>query len=633
MIVATAGHIDHGKTTLVKALTGVDTSRLPEEKARGITIDIGFAYWRPPGDDATVGFVDVPGHEHFVHNMLAGVCGVDYVMLLVAADDGVMPQTIEHLNIVDLLGVSRGVVVITKTDRVSDERISEVAVSVRGLLDRTSLAGTDVHKVSAVSGDGIPALAKAIAAAARHGRPSRLGRRFRFAIDRVFTIAGSGTVVTGTVFDGQINVGDRFVLSPGGTDVRVRGIQQNGHATSLAQAGERCAINLSGVEVSGVRRGDWVLDPLLHAPTHRIDVRLKLLATETDALRHWTPVHLHLAAEDLTARVAFRRGAVIQPGHTATAQLITDRPLAALHGDRFIIRDQSALRTLGGGIVIDPFPPRRRINPALRAAQLAALDTDDAGTALRALQACTPSGVDLSQFERSFNLRADDLAELVKQNGLVAIGKEPPVALPLHWVDEIKQRVVDTLERFHAESPREPGMEIAALRSKCAPSLSLINFQVLLRSLVDEKRIAISGSVARIARHDATDNREDQLIWSVVEPVLETSAFNGVTVSELASTTGIAEKELTDFLHRKSRTGEVIRVTTDRFYMRRTLAQFATVAAEAARATLDGKFTVASIRDRSGVGRARAVQMLECLDRLRITKRIGDVRVLSDRSL
>ena len=228
MIVATAGHIDHGKTTLVKALTGVNTSRLPEEKARGITIDIGFAYWQTPGDGITVGFVDVPGHERFVHNMLAGVCGADFVMLVVAADDGVMPQTIEHLHIVDLLGIARGVAVITKIDRVADERIAEVAESIQALLQPTRLSGSEALRVCATTGNGIEALKAILIAAARHSIAPAARRRFRFAIDRVFTKAGSGTIVTGTVFDGEVEAGARMTLSPPGLEVRVRGIQKHG---------------------------------------------------------------------------------------------------------------------------------------------------------------------------------------------------------------------------------------------------------------------------------------------------------------------------------------------------------------------------------------------------------------------
>jgi selenocysteine-specific elongation factor len=629
MIVATAGHIDHGKTTLVKTLTGVDTDRLPEEKARGISIDLGFAYWQTPGDALTVGFVDVPGHERFVRNMLAGVCGIDYVMLVVAADDGVMPQTIEHLNIVELLSVNRGVAVITKTDRVTPQRVAEVSASVKELLAPTGLAALEVLPVSAVSGAGIDAVRTALADAARTLRcAGQQGRHLRFAIDRVFSVAGSGTVVTGTVFSGSVATGERMTLSPAGIEVRVRGIQKDGKAADRAAAGERCALNLAGVEVADASRGDWVLAAALHAPAQRIDVRLRLLESETHALRHWTPVHLHHGARDVTARIAIRRGAEIRPGASAPAQLLLDQPLAALNGDRFIVRDQSALRTMGGGIIIDPDAPVRRRDPETRAAQLVALENPDPGAALVALLACSPGGVDLSWFARIRNLDEQTLAELVRGNDLVVIGKEPRTGLPRVAAEAIQAGVRQALERFHAGSPQAAGIETAALHRQCAPQLRAEIFGFLLRLLADAKQIELSGSIARLPRHVATDNPEDERLWQRIRPTLEAAGFNSLTIAELAAAAKVKEPLVKDFLHRKAKTREVIAVTPDRFYLRGTLARFAAIADAVFRVAPDGKFSAAQVRDRTDIGRTRAIQILECFDRLGITQRIGDLRTI-----
>ncbi len=629
MIVATAGHIDHGKTTLVKALTGVDTDRLPEEKARGISIDLGFAYWRTPTDNLTVGFVDVPGHERFVRNMLAGVCGIDFVIIVVAADDGVMPQTIEHLHIVELLSVRRGVAVITKADRVSAERVAEVAADVRALLAPTGLAGIDVLPVSAISGAGIEELRTLIAAAARTlGRAGQAGRGFRFAIDRVFSVAGSGTVATGTVFNGALAAGDRLTLSPAGIEVRVRGIHKDGKAATQAGAGERCALNLTGVELAGVARGDWVVAPTLHAPTQRIDVRLRVLAAEPRPLKHWTPVHLHHGARDVTARVALRRGAEIAPGESATARLVIDHPLAALNGDRFIIRDQSALRTVGGGVVLDPFAPRQRRRPELRAAQLAALAYADPMQALAALQSCSPAGVDLTWFERIFNLDEPHVAALAERNNLVALGRDPRVGLPRAAVDGVKSNVRETLAQFHAAHPQALGVEIAALRKQCAADLAAATFLILLRQLADEKQIELTGSVARLPRHVATDNPADQRMWQGVKSVLEAAGFNSMTLAELAAAATIKEPLLRDFVHRKAKTGEVVRVTPERFYLRTTVAQFAAITEAVSRTVPNGRFSAAQVRDQTDIGRTRAIEILEALDRLGITQRVGDLRIV-----
>lgn len=626
MIVATAGHIDHGKTTLVKALTGVDTDRLPEEKKRGISIDIGFAYRKTAAGDI-IGFVDVPGHERFVRNMLAGVCGIDYVMLIVAADDGVMPQTVEHLHIVDLLTVRRGIAVITKTDRVPAERVAEVAASVRALLAPTALAGIDVLPVSAISGEGVEQLRDALASAAReHGTREHAGRNLRYAIDRVFTIAGSGTVVTGTVFNGAVAIGDKLMLTPSGIEVRVRGIQKDGQAAQQASAGERCALNVTGADVAQIHRGDLVVAPAIHAPTQRLDVRLQLLAGETQPLKHWTPVHLHLGTADVTARIAIRRGASVAPGASAIVQIIADKPIAALNGDRFIIRDQSAMRTIGGGTVIDPFVASTRRNAQARAAHLAALENADPAAALAALLAGSPAGVDLTQFERAMNLTPDRAAQLTHKPEIAIVGKEQRVALPRTIVDSIKQSAVDALTRFHRESPQATGFEVSTLRKQLAPALPAATFTALLRELGDEKKIEVAGSSARLPRHVATDNPADEKMWQALKPLLDNAGFNVPALRELAPAANLKEAILKDFLHRKARTSEVIRVTPERFYPRATLAQLAAVAQVVTQTVPGGQFTAAQYRDATGVGRGLAIEILECLDRLGITQRIGDAR-------
>ncbi|HSV77837.1 MAG TPA: selenocysteine-specific translation elongation factor, partial [Ramlibacter sp.] len=365
MIVATAGHIDHGKTSLLRALTGVDCDRLPEEKARGISIDLGFAYWRCATGDL-IGFVDVPGHEKFIRNMLAGVCGIDFALLVVAADDGVMPQTIEHVQVLDLLAIPRGAVVVTKADLVSQEHLARVQDAVRSLLADTTLAGAPVLSASSVTGAGLEALKACLTDAARHQRERAVeGRLFRLAVDRAFTVAGSGTVVTGTVFSGEAHVGDRLQVAPAGPAARVRGIRIHQEAVTRVQAGQRCAINLAGPTREQVSRGDWLLHEELQAPTQRIDVRLRVSDSTEAAVAHWSRVQLHLGTSAVMARVAITRGESIEPGAERRVQLVLEQPAIALHGDRFVVRDAAARRTVGGGVVLDPFAPAtRRLAPA-----------------------------------------------------------------------------------------------------------------------------------------------------------------------------------------------------------------------------------------------------------------------------
>jgi selenocysteine-specific elongation factor len=624
LIVATAGHIDHGKTLLVKTLTGVDTDRLPEEKARGISIDLGFAYL-PLEDGGLIGFVDVPGHERFIRNMLAGVCGIDYALLIVAADDGVMPQTIEHLHILNLLGVQEGLAVVTKIDRVTEDRVRQVVREVTELLGGTTLAGIPVLPVSAVTGAGIDGLReRLITAAQTRSARSAEGQHFRFAIDRAFTVAGSGTVVTGTVFNGTVAVGDKLVVSPKGAPVRVRSIQIHGTAAQRAGAGQRCALNLAGSDLETVARGDWVLAEAIHAPTQRLDARITVLAG--DPLEHWTPLHLHLATADVTARIAVPKGEAIGAGESALAQLVLDKPVGALNGDRFILRDQSARRTLGGGIVLDPFPPAGRRAARVRQTELAALTLGTPQAALAALKDVAEEGVDLARLERIFNVTPAHAQTIYAQAGISVLGRDHRIALKQEMVKRLRERIPDALADFHRGQPQALGMEAEALRKALAPRLPAEAFQSLLRSLADERKLELSGSAVRLAGHNATSNPEDEKLWQVVLPALQKGGAAPPTVAELAAALRLNEATLKDFLHRKMRGGDPMRVTPERFYPRATVAALAATAAVVAKASANGMFTAAQYRDATGTGRGLAIQILEFLDGLGITQRIGDAR-------
>jgi len=625
MIIATAGHIDHGKTLLVKTLTGVDTDRLPEEKARGISIDLGFAYW-PLASGTVIGFVDVPGHERFIRNMLAGVCGIDFALFAVAADDGVMPQTVEHLHILELLGISRGIAVITKADRVAPERVEKVHAEVVALLGPTRLAGIPVLAVSAVTGTGMDKLKAQLAAAAGELAARKTeGQHFRLAIDRAFTIAGSGTVVTGTVFNGAVAVGDRLVVSPRGVPVRVRGIQQRGKPAERAEAGQRCALNLAGSDLETIARGDWALAGEIHAPTRRVDARITLLASEARALKHWTPLHLHLATADVAARVSIPREETIAPGGSAIVQLVLASPVGALNGDRFILRDQSARRTLGGGIVLDPHARATRRASAARRAELAALEQGSPEAALAELLKDEAHGVDLDRFERTFNLKPDRVARLYAAAGIAILGKEGRTGVTQVRCASLRERSPAALREFHNAQPQAVGMEIAALRKQLAPQLPVGAFQALLRELADARKLEIASSTVRLPGHDATSNPEDRKLWETVLPALQQGGFSPLPVAELAAALKIKEATLKDFLHRKSRGGDVMRVPPARFYPRATLATLAATARAVAQANPNG-FTAAQYRDATGVGRGLAIEILEFLDTLGITQRIGDAR-------
>ncbi|MDF5823038.1 selenocysteine-specific translation elongation factor [Pseudomonas aeruginosa] len=347
MIVGTAGHIDHGKTSLLRALTGIEGDRRPAERQRGITIDLGYLY-ADLGDGSPTGFIDVPGHERFVHNMLAGASGIDCVLLVVAADDGLMPQTREHLAIVELLGIRRALVALTKIDRVEPQRVQQVRTQVEHLAGLRPAGASPIFPLSSSTGEGVAALREALGGLAGEVRERSREGYFRLAVDRAFSVAGSGIVVTGTAFSGQVAVGDELLLGNAGRPVRVRGLHAQNRPAQQAWAGQRVALNIAGerLALEQIQRGDWLLQAALHAPTTRVDIDFRLLPDELRDFTHWTPVHLHLGTQDVTGRLALLEGEQLEPGHRAFAQLVLNAPIQALHGDRLVLRDQSAQRTL-----------------------------------------------------------------------------------------------------------------------------------------------------------------------------------------------------------------------------------------------------------------------------------------------
>jgi selenocysteine-specific elongation factor len=628
MIVATAGHIDHGKTVLVKALTGVDTDRLPEEKSRGISIDLGYAY-RPLDSGEVLGFVDVPGHERFVRNMLAGVTGIDYAILVVAADDGPMPQTEEHLAILDLLGVARGCVVVTKTDRVDAARAAEVAGLVEILTDGTVLAGAPVFPVSALSGDGVAALRDHLAAvAAETGRRAAAGA-FRLAVDRRFTVPGAGLVVTGTVFSGTVARDDQLVLSPAGTRVRVRGLHAQNREAATGVVGQRCALNIAaaGLGLENVQRGDWIVAESAHAPTARLDARIRLLKSEARPMRHWTPVHLHIGAADIPARVAVLGAREIRPGESATVQLVLDAPTSALRDDRLILRDQSARRTVAGGRVIDPFAPARGRGRPERLEELSLLEEDDPATALRALLAGRAQGVDLTRFALARNLpeaAAEALWQSVPMVRLRTGGAETGID-PALWQGWSEQTMA-ALAAWHDARPDEPGPPEGAVRDLLDPRPAAPVFSALVAKLAGNGRLVAANRLLSAPDHRPGMNAADRKLWAMLEPLLTEAPLRPPSVHDLATATGLAERAVTGFLRRAGAMGLVAQLSPNRFMLAGALRQLAEAAAALSAGKPDGAFTAAEFRTAGGIGRNLAIEVLEHFDARGLTRRRGDLR-------
>jgi len=499
MIVGTAGHIDHGKTSLVAALTGIDTDRLKEEKARGITIELGFAYLpRPSG--ATIGFIDVPGHERLVHTMLAGATGIDFALLVVAADDGVMPQTREHLAIIELLGIARGAVALTKCDLVSDDRVTEVEREVRGLLAPTALGGAPIVAVSSITNRGVDALLRLLDTASANTRSRGGDGRFRLAVDRVFTLSGTGTVVTGTALSGSVAAGDRVVVSPQGLEARVRSLHAQNRSADRGFAGERCALALTGARISveSIKRGDVVLDGSLHAPVKRFDARIRLLKSETKRIGSWMPVKLHHGSAEFDAKALALSDAGIGPGDIGYVQIALDRPAALSVGDRIVLRDTSATRTIGGGTILDLHPPERQRRSPTRHHELDILASDDNEDSLAQMLAGERGFVDLDQWYRDRALAASAADRAANELGLVVLERHGSrIALrPATW-QRYTADVVARLAAFHKEKPDLPGIGQERLRYAVSPRLPAPAFGQALALMVRDGLISVDRSWVR----------------------------------------------------------------------------------------------------------------------------------------
>jgi selenocysteine-specific elongation factor len=636
MIIGTAGHIDHGKTSLVHALTGVDTDRLKEEKARGISIDLGFAYLPAP-DGSILGFVDVPGHEKFVHNMVAGATGVDFVLLVVAADDGPMPQTFEHLAIVDLLGVKRGVVALTKADLAAGAAREEAESAIRRTLAGTTLAGAEIIPVSTITGEGIDALREHLFDAAPRAGAHSAGGRFRLAVDRSFSLPGVGAVVTGTVLTGSVDVDDRVTISPRGIVARVRSIHAQNRVATTGRSGERCALNLAGEGVSkdAATRGDIVLDPSLHAPTDRIDATLRVLAGEKKPIGQWTPVRLHHAAAEVGAHLVLFADQPVDPGSEAFVQLVLERTIAAAVGDRFILRHPSDQRTIGGGRFLDLRAPARKRRTPERLDQLAACALEDPAESLATLLVRAPYFVDFSAFARDRALADGEREQLARELALAQIAAPVGVIVVSELTSKrLDESLLAKLAAFHADNPDVPGIGMERLRLQLEPRLPTPAFTAHLRGLAQSHAVALDGAWVRLPQHSVSLTSADERLWMRMRPLLAGDGrFRPPRVREVAGFVSAPEADVRRLMKLIARMGKVDEVAHDHFFLRETVAEMAAIMLDLASAAPDGQFTAAQLRDRLDNGRKVAIQVLEFFDRHGVSLRRGDRRRMNKHRL
>jgi len=610
MIIATAGHVDHGKTTLLQAISGINADRLPEEKRRGMTIDLGYAYWPQP-DGRVLGFIDVPGHEKFLANMLAGIGGIDHALLVVACDDGVMAQTREHLAILRLSGRPALTVALTKADRVDEARVDEVRRQVRDELARQGWPDAPLFVTAAVRDRGIDALRAHLLAL----RPDEhaLTRRFRLAIDRAFSVKGAGLVVTGTALGGQVAVGDTLWLTGADAPVRVRGLHAQNQQVEQAQAGQRIALNISGdVSKEQVARGDWLLAKKPLQAAERI-----LVALDTDQpIKHWQPLHLHHAASHITGRIALL--------NEHLAELILDRPLWLADNDRLVLRDIGARQTLGGARVLSLTTPKRGKRQPDYLAWLAALA--QAGDDRQALALHLPNGpLDLAMFAWARQLTEGGLAELLADHELLIAGEW---ALAQENAQQGQQRLLQVLFEYHQQHADQLGLGRARLRRMALPSLP----EALVFMMID--RLLAAGSVRNtrgwlhLPEHGLAFSAEEQSLWTRIAPLFGDEAW---WVRDLAAELGEEEAPVRATLRKAAQLGHIAAVVVDRYYLSQRIEQFAALIRELD--ATQGSANAADFRDRLGVGRKLAIQVLEFFDRSGFTRRKGNQHLLRDSGL
>jgi selenocysteine-specific elongation factor len=630
LILGTAGHIDHGKTSLVKALTGIDTDRLPEEKARGITIELGFAHLDLPGG-FDLGIVDVPGHERFVRTMVAGVGGMDLVMLVIAADEGVMPQTREHLEICQLLGVKKGLVALTKSDLVDADWLGLVTEEVRDYLAGSFLADAPIIPLSAKTGMGLDHLRNELALLSAEVEEKKGEGPFRLPVDRVFTVAGFGTVVTGTLLSGEVAVGEEVEILPAGLICRLRGIQCHGRKADEAHAGQRVAVNLQGVEHAEVVRGDIVVPRGVYRATRVVDARLNYLPSAPRDLKHRAVLRLHSATYEVPAQVSLLDRNLLRPGESAYVQLRLAQSVLLLPGDPFVLRTYSPQATLGGGTVLDPAPPGRRRRTPEALELLHALETGDTPQKIRLLVAASIlSGLSLDEMINRTGLSMKRveaaLATLLSTGELIQVVKEPRIFLSREAFTTLKDKLHDELQTFLKDNPIKDGIGREELKSRIPRRSDPRFFGPVLAALEKEGKGVAERDIVKLPGRKGTVAAGQVDLQARIETALCKGELEPPTIREFCAALGCTEKEAMEHLNFLSRAGKAVKIKSDVFYAAAPLADIRGKLVAYLKRT--GEITPSDFRALTGLSRKFMIPLLEFFDSEKLTIRVGDKRVL-----
>jgi selenocysteine-specific elongation factor len=628
-IIGTAGHIDHGKTSLIKALTGFDTDRLKEEKERGISIDLGFAHLDLP-DGTSAGIVDVPGHERFIKNMLAGAHGIDLVLFTVAADDGVMPQTEEHLDIVHLLGIKMAIFVITKADLVPPSRIDEVGEEIDILTLGTVLENSPKIAVSSATGQGVSELKERIAAILQSQNKIPPGGYFRLPVDRAFVLQGHGVVVTGTGLSGEIRVGEQVRCLPGDHIFRVRSLQVHGQSVDSAGWGQRVAMNLTGPDRAEIARGHVICHEKISLVTERFDAHLEVRPGARKGIKSHQRVRVHLGAAERLGKIAvLGAGEKIEPKQSAFCQITISEPLLALRGDHFILRDETARRTLAGGVVVNPWANRHKRGDGRLQDRLDMLLKGDTPALTEAyIESSTAFALPIEAIYQFLNVREEQIREAIERmKNLRLLSAEGEKLYTTHakW-ERLKGQLLEMLKAFHAAHPLVPGMDMEELRGKLAYALSPKIFRVVTDLLINEKLIARDENLLRLASHRVQLGGQEKSLMDKIKKILGEQPLAPPDLKEVEKQAGVPRHRLNEVIRLLEREGAVVRITTDMYFLASSVEQLRQTLRKYL--TEKGEMTAASFRDLIGSSRKYTIPLLEFFDRDGLTIRIGDIRKL-----
>jgi selenocysteine-specific elongation factor len=627
VIVGTAGHIDHGKSALVEALTGTHPDRLEEEKRRGITIALGFAFLEEEG--VRFGFVDVPGHERFVSNMLAGAAGLDLVLLVIAADESIKPQTREHFDICRLLGVKRGVVALTKSDLVDADTAGLVRLEVEEYLRGTFLENAAIVPVSAKTRAGLPELKKELQRLAREIRGKDAAHYFRLPIDRAFAIKGFGSVVTGTLISGGVGANDEVHLFPPGKLLRVRGVQSGGKAVERASAGQRTAVNLAGIEHTALKRGMVLATPGKFRATRRIDARLELLPSASK-LKQRSRVHFHAGTSETVAEIVFYGCNELAPGQSALAHLRLQEEILVLPGDRFIVRQFSPVTTIGGGAVLDALARRPLTRDASRVAFLETLERGDKVDMLEAMAHRSLGGIAFDDIAARTGWLDTEIS--VAAGKLMASGRaknvsEPLILVPAKAFEEIRQKIAERVERFHKENPLLPGISREDLRASLGRRVRAETFRAALEELAAQKKLELQGELVKRAGSTVTLDPEEARAKQEIETAFAASGLTVPAVKEVLGKLPVEARRAEKILQILLREKVLVRITPELIFHRDALAHLKGQLSTYKKAKGE-RISVPIFKDLTGITRKYAIPLLEYLDRERLTRRVGDERVI-----